>query len=87
MATYRFRDVFPGWDGAGGPRRAADRIVEAVRGTCSANGWRLACWDVRPDRVELLLLGEEPQGERGETVAAALDAGVHGAAGALAAVN
>jgi len=78
MATYRFHEVFPG--GLGGRTRddLVGRILGAVEDACAHHGWRFVAWDVFPERVEVLLTGQENHGENGEGVAAALDRRVHG---------
>lgn len=87
MATYRFHEVFP--DGLGG--RSIDELAGCVLGAveeaCDRHGWRLVAWDLFPDRVEVLLTGEEARGETGDGVAAALDSRVHAATGARAAAH
>lgn len=84
MATYRFREVFPG--GLAG--RTHDELVRcilsAVEEVCRRHRWRLVAWDGLPDRVEVLLTGREVGGETGEGVAAALDCQVYSATGARA---
>ncbi len=79
MATYRFHEVFPG--GLGGRTRDAlvGCILRAVEEACAHHGWRFVAWDVFPERVEVLLTGQEQRGENGEGVAAVLDRRVHGA--------
>jgi hypothetical protein len=87
MATYRFHEIFP----AGLAGRTRDDLVgcilSAVEEACAHHGWRFVAWDVFPERVEVLLTGEETRGESGEGVAAALDRRVHAAAGARVAAH
>jgi hypothetical protein len=85
MATYRFHELLPrglsGWT-----RDDLTRcVLAAVQQSCDVHGWRLVAWDVFPERVEVLLTGEEGMGEAGAGVAAALDGAVHAATAAGAA--
>ena len=81
LATYRLADL----------RRAGlvpdgSVITPAIAGTlstrladvCARYGWNLIDMDVLPDRVEALLTGTEPDGEKGEAVAMVLDGAVYG---------
>lgn len=87
MATYRFHELFPGGLGGRSHDDLTRCVLAAAQETCDLHGWQLVAWDVFSERVELLLTGEEAQGETGVGVAAALDGAVQAATGARAAAN
>ena len=79
-AVYRFREVVTPAE----PRPAeqvAEGILAAIGAACDRERWALAGWNVLPDRVEVLVLGEERPEMGAKGVAAALDAAVHGVRG------
>ncbi len=87
MATYRFHEIFPGGLGGRTHQDLVNCILMAVEEACERHGWQLVAWDEFPERVELLLTGQETRGETGDGVATALDGRVHTATGARAAAH
>jgi hypothetical protein len=84
VATYRLADLRTASTDLG-PDVFEDEVAPALEDTltarladvCNQNGWNLIDVQVLPDRIEVLLVGKEADGENGETLAAAVDGGVY----------